>query len=149
MKITLLKGISVDIDAVPDNLEEIIQQSFTEYTCGTREEYTFEDKLMFIDMTVQKLHKATDANMIANKLCFDFFEYELSETCHLPDPDEFIEAGFLSACVEAGQKNQRLYSFEYSQSRRDCEKIMKILERVITAVMLWKPEAESDESAEE
>lgn len=35
-----------------------------------------------------------------------------------------------------------MYSMDYSESRHECEKIMKILVRIITAVILWeRPEA--------
>lgn len=138
MQIRLLKGIQFDINDVPENLEELVQRAFTEFTAETAKDYTFEDKLLFIDKTVQKLHGDRDPSYIANDLCMTKFKLDLAWHNHLPDPDEFIESGFLYECVAEGQRSQRMYSMDYSESRRECEKIMKILVRIITAVMLWE-----------
>lgn len=141
MKIQLLKGIKIDLDNVPYNLEKIVQAAFAEYTAETNPAYTFEDKLLFIDQTVKKLHGATDPDYIVNRLFLGHFKTQLDWHGHLPSPDEFIEEGFFANCVSEGMNAQKLYSFEYAESRHDCEKIMQVLVRVITAVMLYeKPE---------
>lgn len=141
MIIQLLRGVKIDLDAVPDNLEKIVQAAFAEYTAETNPAYTFEDKLLFIDQTVKKLHGGHDPEDIANGLCVNYFKTQLAWHGHLPDPDEFVEAGFLARCVSAGMEAQKTYSFDYAEDRHDCEKIMQVLVRVITAVMLYeKPE---------
>ena len=78
MQIRLLKGIQFDINDVPENLEKLVQRAFTEFTEETAKDYTFEDKLLFIDKTVQKLHGDRDPSYIANDLCMTKFKLDLA-----------------------------------------------------------------------
>lgn len=137
MIITLPRGVNIDIDNVPENLEEIMQKTFSEYTHGTAREYTYEDKLMFIDVLMKNLHHA-DAYTDVNNLIIDRFGYNLEEHGELTEPEEFLSVEFMQECYEAGQRSCKLRSFDYAGERRNCEKIMKIVVRVITAVMNWE-----------
>lgn len=58
MNIILPRGVKIDIDHVPDNLEEIVQKSFGEYTHGTSRAYTYEDRLMYIDVMMKNIWHA-------------------------------------------------------------------------------------------
>lgn len=138
-------GRHFDIDRVPENLEELVQSDFHNFTAGTSEEYTFEDKLYYIDQMTEKLHHAADPSVIVNRLITDMFNYDLEEHRHLMDPDELLESGFFETCVEAGQKSMTLYSHDFGRSRHDSEKIMKIMIRVITAVLLWEPDSRNSQ----
>lgn len=137
MIITLPRGVNIDIDKVPENLEEIVQNTFSEYTHGTAREYTYEDKLMFIDVLMKNLHHA-DAYTDVNDLITNRFEYNLKEQGELTAPEEFLSVEFMQEFYEEGQRSCKLRSFDYAEERRDCEKIMKIVVRVITAVMNWE-----------
>lgn len=139
MIIELARGIRVDIDRPQENLEEIVMKEFGEYTKGTSHEYTYEDRLMFIDNCLDRLHHALDPAEIVNNLCVEMFEYNLREVGHLMDPDEFMDSCFLEACINEGISRHRLRSNDYAEDRHDNEKIMKILVRVINAVFSWQP----------
>lgn len=137
MIITLPRGINVDIDNVPDNLEELVGTAFAEYTSGTSSAYTFEDKLCFIDDMTKHLHRRDSGNV--QDLIKKRFEYELHEQGRIMDSDEFYgDMAFFEDCYMLGSSDTRLYSYDYCEDRRDNEKIMKILVRGITAVMNWE-----------
>ena len=138
--INLPRGRHFDIEQIPENLEELIGQDFREFTAGTAREYTFEDKLYYIDLMAEILHGEPGSASSANRLCIDMFKYNLEETNHFTDPDEFLDSGFLEACVDAGKKSQQLYSHHFGRSMHENEEIMRVMVRVITTVMLWDPE---------
>lgn len=143
MIIELLRGLRIDIDNVPENLEELVAQTFSDYTEGTNRDYTFEDKLLFIDTMVQNLHHADSTDAVYDEIK-SRFEYELDECGHIAGEDEYYSMEFMEQCYERGQKDAELYSFDFAKNRHDNEKIMKILVRVIKTVINW--EADRDGS---
>lgn len=88
MKISLPRGLNIDIDNVPDNLEELVQKAFGEYTAGTNPVYMHHDKLCFIDVMVKRMHRA-DSDKV-NDLIKDAFGYQLDEYGELMEPHEFL-----------------------------------------------------------
>ena len=140
MIISLPRKLNIDIDNVPDDLEEQVRKAFAEYTSETAEEYTFEDKLCFIDDCTRKLHHRDSENV--RELIKERFAYELDENNTIADPDDFYgDMAFFEDCYNLGVSDTRLYSHCYcTDNRRDNEKIMKILVRVIKAVIEWEPE---------
>ncbi len=137
MIINLPRELKIDIDNVPENLEELVAKSFAEYTKGTHKDYTFEDKLHYIDLTARLLHHS-DSTYAVNDEIKSRFEYELDEYGNIADEEDFFSMEFMEQCYDRGQKDAALYSYNFAHERRDNEKIMKILVRVITAVMNWK-----------
>jgi hypothetical protein len=137
MKISLPRGVNIDIDNVPNDLENIVWRAFAEYTEGTASAYTFADKLCFIDAVTKRLHHRDSGNV--QDLIKKRFNYELMEQGRIMDSDEFYgDMAFFEDCYTLGEKDSSLYSYDYCEDRRDNEKIMKILVRVITAVMNWE-----------
>lgn len=49
MKVNFPRGLVFDLDNIPDDFEAQIRQAFHDFTEGTRKEYTYQDKLLFID----------------------------------------------------------------------------------------------------
>lgn len=45
MIINLPRKLTVDINNIPDDFDEIIKNTFRDYTEGTAKEYTYQDKL--------------------------------------------------------------------------------------------------------
>ena len=135
MIITLLRGITVDIDNIPEKFDEIISESFGEYTEETNPDFTYLDKLLYIDQTVKRLHKVNDSYEAVKSLMIDFFEGEVDELGNIPNKEDYLSIEFMERCYERGQQDGRLYSFEFCDDRYDNEKIMKILCRIIKVVM--------------
>ena len=146
MIITLPRGIKIDIDRVPENLEEIVQKSFGEYTHGTSRAYTYEDRLMYIDVMMKNIWRA-DAQRDVQTLILNRFKYNLDDQGELTEPEEFLSVSFMEECYSLGHDRARLRCRGATEDRRDDEKIMKIVERVIRAVMNWEPE-EGSQNAE-
>ena len=60
MRIILPRGLEVDLDNIPEDLEEQVQKCFAEYTKETNPKYMFHDKLLFIDVMIKKIHGNKD-----------------------------------------------------------------------------------------
>lgn len=137
MIIELPRGVRIDIDKIPENLEEIVQQTFRDYTHGTSKDYTFEDKLAFIDCMMGKIHHA-DAGNDVHGLIVERFEYELDDQGRLSEPEDFLNIEFMEDCYELGRKKAKLHCNHLTDDHHINEKVMKIIVRVITAVMNWE-----------
>lgn len=134
--------IEVDIFHVPADFEDRIKKAFSEYTNGTRNDYTYQDKLCWIDNMVTKLHKAGDSWDAVKDLLMERFEYELDECGDLPDRDDFESVDFMQECYNRGREDGRLYyQFEDDHGIRDhhvYDRVMQLEYRAIKAVMEWE-----------
>jgi len=130
--IKLPRGIKIDIDNIPDDFDEIISNAFQEYTEGTRKEYTYQDKLAFIDRCRELLHHSGNEEDCIMELMKDRFEYEVNECGEFPDESEFLSIEFMAQCYQAGKTN--LYA-HYTGDHHVDDKIMELLARVIKLVM--------------
>ncbi len=136
MFVTLPRGVSIDIDNVPENLEEIVQNTFAEYTEGTHKDYRDQDRLLFLDVFINKLHHV-DADDDVNTLIKSQFTYELENNGEIVGEDYFLTREFMEDCYNAGNRAAKMYSYDFAKQRDDNEKIMRILVRVIRAVMAY------------
>lgn len=141
MIITLPRGIKVDTENIRPDLAEVVSKQFGKYTSGTREEYTYQDKLCFIDTMVEMLHKA-DAGARVNEAIKETFAHYLDERGEIIDESEFLSIEFMESCYDLGQEDRRLYSTKFAGDWHTNEKIMQIEMIVIKAVMDWKKERE-------
>lgn len=126
------------LDAIPDDFDEWIANEFAEYTRDTAEQYTFHDKLCFIDNIVASLHQAYGADDAVMELMKNRFEYEVSENGNFPDESDFLCIEFLSECYEHGVANAQLVGFGKDIHER--EKIEKLLIRIMLVVLNWEAE---------
>lgn len=135
MYITLPKGISVDIDNVPDDFEKEVQNAFADFTKGTNPKFMYEDKLYFIDLMTNYLHHQ-DATEKVNDRIVSAFRHELNEYGEFAEESEFLTREFMEECYEMGVDDAQLYSRYFTKhGKHDNEKIMRIECRVIKAVM--------------
>ena len=137
MTILLPRGLKVDLDNIPEDLEEQVQKCFAEYTEETNPKYMFHDKLLFIDVMVKKLHGNKDSDDAVMDAMKDYMEYEIKEYGNIPDKDDYLDVGFMEHCYNLGQRSMEMYSHEWKgkQRKHDDDKIMKVLCRAIKAVM--------------
>ena len=137
MKIILPRGLEVDLDNIPDDLEEQVQKCFSEYIMGTNPKFMYHDKLCFIDVMVKKLHGNQDSDDAVMDVMKNYLEYEVKEYGNIPDKDDYLDIGFMKQCYNLGQRSMEMYSHEWKgkQRKHDDDKIMKVLCRAIKAVM--------------
>lgn len=130
-------NIEVDIYNLPEDFEKQIQAKFAEYTKGTAKDYTYQDKLCFIDLVTKSLHGDMQEDKAVRKLMIDKFEFELDEQGRFADESDYYTQEFMEYCYQAGVENQRLHSrtFEGVRSYHDREKIEEMLVKIIKAVI--------------
>ena len=140
MIVILPRGLEVDLDNIPDDLEEQVQKCFAEYTEGTNPKYMYHDKLCFIDIMVKKLHGDKDSDDAVMDAMKDYMEYEVKEYGNIPDKEDYLDFGFMEQCYNLGQTSMEMYSHSWQKNQRkhDDDKIMKVLCRATKAVMDYK-----------
>lgn len=136
------KGINIDLNNIPDDFEEQIKAVFADYTSGTVSNYTYQDKLSFIDKIVEKLHHAGDEWDAVKDYLHGRFEYDLDNGDGIPDTSDYDGIEALLDVYRKGREDGRLYyHFPNDKGFKDhhiYEKIMKLEYRAIKAVIEWE-----------
>ena len=137
MIIKLPRELEIDLDNIPDNLEEQVQRCFAEYTEGTNPKFMYHDKLCFIDVMVKKLHGDRDSDDAVMDAMKDYLEYEVKEQGCIPDSNDYLDVGFMEHCYNLGQRSMEMYSRNWDRAKlkHDADKIMKVICRATKAVM--------------
>lgn len=120
MIIDLIKGLMIDTNEPQGgfNAEEV-REAFRDYTHGTAPEFTWEDKLSFIDRAVKKLRTGDkDGDEAVIELMTDYFKGQLEEGQDPPEKDDFYTLEFLAECFEAGVDAARLNSDRIGLTRK-------------------------------
>ena len=138
--VILPKGLSFDVYDLPNDFEEQVQKAFSEFTQGTAKDYTFMDKLRFIDLASYYLHGGKDDEEAVRELIHNKLDYELNEFGNFPDESDYLSLEFMEMCYSEGRRNQRLDSdgFKDVDSYKDREQIEKMLLRFIEAVVSYE-----------
>ncbi len=135
MKFELPRGLIVDTNNIPDDFEDQVKKVFEEYTECTHRDYTYQDKLLFIDVCVHILHGDLDKDVAVMEHMKDTFEYQVSECGTFPNESDFLSIEFMESCYDEGVKSQKLYFSPSCGDEHEIEKIMKILIRIIRSVL--------------
>ena len=133
MKIYLPHIDPIDTDRLPENLEELVKQSFEKFTHGTREEYQFEDKLLYLDNLREGYINRLGTRDLVENLSKEEVVYQLEEYGEMPDTEEILSIDFMVRCYDAGFRPFRRDYDSVSFSRN--KKIMKTIYRIIKAVI--------------
>lgn len=133
MKIHLPHIDPIDTDRLPENLEELVKQSFEKFTHGTREEYQFEDKLLYLDNLRECYINRLGTRDLVENLIKEEVVYQLEEYGEMPDTEEILSIDFMGRCYDAGFRPFRRDYDSASSSRN--KKIMKTIYRIIKAVI--------------
>lgn len=137
MIITLPRGLEVDPYNLPDDFEEQIKNAFADYTNGTKEEYTFQDKLCFIDVCAEYCHNKGDSDDIIMADLKDRIGREI-EYGDFPEKDDYFSLEGMEYYYNMGKESQRLYSHDFGKDHHDEEAIEKMLIRIIKTVIDWE-----------
>lgn len=135
MKIRFPRNVLIDLDNIPQDFEEIIRSSFAAYTECTAPDYTYQDKLAYIDRCRQYLHHAEDTGSCVRELMKGLLEYEVTEQGEIPDKEDYLSVEFMEQCYDAGRTN--LYD-HYTGDHHVDDKIMALLERAIKVVINYE-----------
>ena len=136
MKIILPRGLEVDLDDIPVDLEEQVQKCFAEYTKGTNPKYMYHDKMLFIDVMAKRAHGGKDPEDTVMDAMKDYLEYRVNTYGEIPDASDYLDTGFMEHCYDLGQRSASLYDHEFIKDQGNYDdKIMKVLCRAIKAVM--------------
>lgn len=127
----------VDTLKPPCDLSDRVSYSFTKFTELTHPDYTYEDKLLYLDNLRGFLHPVNAEDSVKN-LILDVAEFELDEYGELPDKDDFWDLGFMAECYRKGDKTFRAV-YERT-SHRDNEKTLKVIFEIIKVVTNWEAE---------
>ena len=138
--VILPKGLSVDVYDIPDDFESKVKKAFGEFTQGTAKDYTFMDKLRFIDLATYYLHGAKADDEVVRKLIHEKLDYDLDEFGSFPDESDYLSVEFMEMCYMEGRRNQRLDSDNFAniECYKDREQIEQMLLRFIKAVIDYK-----------
>lgn len=127
----------IDLVNPPDDLEDIIQRYFADYTSGTNPAYMDDDKLAYIDLIRDKIHPEQDDEYRAvEEMIVDRFKYDIENGDNFPDADEYWNIDMFAECYKNGNKN--LYSKQYGYKKMDhhtYDQVHHTLVRIIKAVM--------------
>ena len=142
MTVNLPMGMTVDVYNLPDDFEIQVQQAFTEYTSGTSKDYTYQDKLCFIDLASKYLHGGKSSEEAVRQLMHDKFDYELDDQGRFADETDYYSIEFMEWCYQEGAESRELHSrtFEGVENHHDREKIEEMLVRFIKAVIDYEKE---------
>lgn len=125
-------GLDVDVNNPPGNFEELIRESFGKYTEGTNKDYTFVDKLSYIDLMRKYAHRYEDAALEVTEYIKERFEYELDEFGEFMEEEDFKTIEVMTDVYERGQLDLK---DNYTGDHHIDEKIMKLLVRAIKVVI--------------
>ncbi len=148
MHIRLPRDYEVDIDEtdvfkVPEGFKEEITRVFGEYTDGTSEAYTYQDKLCFIDVCVKWLNGTRDqyeSDIVMDKVK-SVFAYELENNGEFITESDVYNLEFMAECYRDGANSARLHQ-EYDEDRHKTETKERLLIEIIKVVMDWEREVE-------
>ena len=123
--------------ALTDDFEDRVKESFAKFTELTNEDYTHEDKLMYLD-NIRKywLHKDIDGISAVKDLIIERVEFHLSEYEELPNIDDYNCLEFMGACYDKGKHID--FSGEYENSSSRNNETLKVIARIIQIVMNWE-----------
>lgn len=137
LTVSLPKGLIVDVYDLPEDFESQVQKAFSEFTEGTAKDYTFMDKLRFIDLASYYLHGCKGEETAIRELIHNKLDYDLDEFGTFPDESDYLSVEFMEMYYSEGRRSQRLDSdgFKDVDSYKDRKQIEKMLLRFIKAVI--------------
>lgn len=130
---TLPRGYEIDTNDMPEDFEAQIKEKFAEYTEGTTEEYTFEDRLRFLDLCVESLHGGKDSDDTVMEYLKDRMESDIRNG-EFPDESDYYSFDFMVEMFEMGKEYQSMYMQYHKDGRHEKEGIEKAITRIIKAL---------------
>lgn len=134
----LPRGLVVNVFDLPEDFDNMIRKCFAEYTDGTNRDYTYHDRLAFMDLCISLSHGGDkNASDAVTELVCDKVRYAWDDCGELLDKDDVYSADFMAECYDAGRRSQRGCD-HYTGDHHIDDEIMRVLERVCRIVMTWE-----------
>lgn len=137
MIIILPRGYEVDPMELPADFETEIAEVFRAYTKGTSKEYTFQDKLAFIDLCIERAHDYDDSCEAVKKFLSGRMVSEV-EDGEFPQEDDYYCFDFMVECFDMGKEYQSAYSHNYGNNRHINEAVEKMLLKIMKVIVDWQ-----------
>ncbi|GFH43026.1 hypothetical protein Hs30E_15770 [Lactococcus hodotermopsidis] len=128
MKIKLCWVNEIDSENPPENLKEIVWDSFRKFTKGTAEDYKFIDKLSYIDNLRKSLHDFKNLEESVEKELGGYCKYYLDEYGEMPDATDVLDTAFMAQCFDSGfMPLSELGKFGYETSKTICDIVKYVM----------------------
>lgn len=131
MKVKFASNVEIDLAHIPEDFEDRIRESFKKFTIDTAKDYTYQDKLAYIDVMRRYLHEAHDAEECVRHLMHECLN-EVIEYGDIPNREDYLSVEFMTSCFDAGRTN--LYA-QYTRDHHVDEVIMQLMVRAIKVVI--------------
>lgn len=126
----------IDTLNLSEDFEEQVKESFRVFTELTNRDYTYQDKLTYLDNLREYLHPKR-AEECVKELIWERTEHEIVEYDNFPDKEDFWCFDFMVDCFKEGQsKEYRGYYEKYSSSKND--RTLKVILRIIQIIVNWE-----------
>ena len=140
--ITLCRRLQVDIFNVPEDFDEQIIETFKAYTDGTNHDYTYVDKLGFVDRCIERINGLdddyTETEEYLKEQIADYFEmnHEIIDEEDLWGFDSMVQI------YRAGKDRARLKQDYGTDDHHEYDLIRQLMCRIIKDVMNFEWDCE-------
>ncbi|MBF0778157.1 hypothetical protein [Streptococcus cuniculi] len=120
MKIRLPYVEPIETECLPENLEDLVKKSFVNFTKGTNKDYTFEDKLLYLDnLRKSYLRDCTDTSFEITKILGEAYRHQLDEHFDILEKEDVFSTEFMEYCFDKGFMPLRDTWDKWSSSAND------------------------------
>ncbi|WP_312248514.1 hypothetical protein [Streptococcus parasuis] len=103
MKIRLPYIETIETERLPDDFEDLVKKSFVNFTKGTNKDYTFEDKLLYLDNLRRfYLRGYTNTSFEITKILGESYRQQLDEYDDVLEKDDVYSTEFMEHCFDRG-----------------------------------------------
>ena len=120
MKIRLPYIEPINTECLPDNFKELVEKSFINFTEGTNKDYTFKDKLLYLD-NLRKfyLRGYTDTSFEITKILGESYRQQLDDYDDVLEKEDVLSTDFMEYCFDRGFMPLRDTWDKWSSSAND------------------------------
>lgn len=145
MRIRLPYIEQINTECLPDNFEELVKKSFINFTKGTNKNYTFEDKLLYLD-NLRKfyLRGYTDTSFEITKILGESYRQQLDDYDDVLEKEEVLSTEFMEHCFDRGFMPFRDTWDKWSSSAND--RAHKAIVTIIKIIINFEWECTNDQN---
>ena len=129
----------IDTLDLPENFEQLVEESFRRFTEGTAKEYRSEDKLCYLDNLRERyLSGGEDDEEAVTRLIGEAFKYNLEEYGEVLEKDDLLSVEFMTQCYSEGSR-RFCRQYDKRSHSRDLQ-TRKVILRIIQIVVNYSDE---------
>lgn len=121
---------------LPEDFENKVIESFSKFTDGTNSDYTYQDKLCYIDNLKKFYMIRENGNHDVKDLVARIVINNLEGCGEIPEKEEFFSVEFMEKCYESGFL-PFLQEYEKRSSSKNDE-TLKVIFKIIQIVINWE-----------